>query len=111
MSIGDNIKRFRKENEITQKQLAKLIGKSKSSIEKYEANDVNLSVKVLNDISKALNVDTKQLIDNEISNIYLNKEELQIIYKLLCISINNFYSKKEINLKYKIGKSIKGDIE
>lgn len=55
MTLGDNIKRFRKQNNLTQKELGELIGKSTISIRKYESNDISPSIKVLNDISKVLN--------------------------------------------------------
>lgn len=62
MNIGDNIKRYRKENKISQAKLAELIGKSKSSIEKYEANKVQPSLDILKDICKHLNTDISDLL-------------------------------------------------
>ena len=39
-TIGNNIKSYRQKKGITQKQLASLIGKTESSIQKYEAGKV-----------------------------------------------------------------------
>ena len=64
MTIGDNIKKYRKHSNLTQKELGELIGKSTISIRKYEANDITPSLKVLDDISKALNVNIRELTNN-----------------------------------------------
>lgn len=69
MAIGDNIKKYRNENKISQAKLSELIGKSKSSIEKYEANKVVPSIPALKDIAKALNIDVAKLTD---SNNYID---------------------------------------
>lgn len=63
MTIGDNIKRYRKESKLTQMELATLTNKSKSTIEKYEGNKVTPSLKVLDEIAQALNVTRDDLID------------------------------------------------
>ncbi len=87
MNIGDNIKRYRKENKISQAKLAELIGKSKSSIEKYEANKVQPSLDTLKTISSHLNIDVglllgandvnRELINNMISGDIENNPRLE----------------------------------
>lgn len=73
MSIGDNIKKYRKENKISQAKLAELICKSKSSVEKYEANKVQPSLDVLKDISNILNIDIGTLLGaNELNKEIIN---------------------------------------
>ena len=72
MNIGDNIKKYRKQNKLTQKELGDLINKSTISIRKYESNKIVPSLGVLDDISKALNVPVNYLsarIDIDISKI------------------------------------------
>lgn len=59
--IGANIKKYRKEKKITQKQLAELIGKTESSIQKYEAGKVEIPTSVLNNIAEKLNCTPIQL--------------------------------------------------
>lgn len=61
MTIGDNIKKYRRQNKISQAKLSEIIGKSKSSIEKYEANKVIPSILVLKDIASALNITVNDL--------------------------------------------------
>lgn len=63
MNIGKRIKTIRKEKNITQQELATKIGKSKSTIEKYEAGKVeNIPYLVVDDIAKALEVPNQLLM-------------------------------------------------
>lgn len=70
--IGDNIKRLRKEKKLTQIELAKLIGKSESSIRKYEAGSVEPSFNTLGEIADKLNVDLIELTNKH----YSSEEEM-----------------------------------
>lgn len=54
MTIGDNIKKYRKLARITQVELAQKINKSESTIRKYEANNVKPDFSVLDDIANVL---------------------------------------------------------
>jgi transcriptional regulator with XRE-family HTH domain len=54
MSIGDRIREKRKELKFTQKELAEKIGKTESTIQKYETNVVEPSFSVLHKLSQAL---------------------------------------------------------
>lgn len=55
MSIGENIKKYRKNMKITQKQLAEKINKQDRTIQKYEKGDIIPPVPVLEEIAKVLN--------------------------------------------------------
>lgn len=44
MNIGANIKKFRKEKGLTQKELAEKIGKATITVRKYEASDTRVSI-------------------------------------------------------------------
>ena len=110
-TIGDNIKRYRKNSKMTQTELANKLNKSLRTIQKYEANDIIPSAQIIKQIASVLNIETSLLSSKEDNNIYLDKEELQVIYKLLCIVTSNFGDEKEINLKAKIEKALhEGDI-
>jgi len=61
-TIGNNIKSYRQKKGITQKQLALLIGKTESSIQKYEAGKVEIPRNVLFKIAKQLDCSFIQLI-------------------------------------------------
>lgn len=62
MSFGNNLKKIRQDNNLTQEELAKKINTSRSNIANYE-NDKNMpSVDVLEKLSKALNCSTDFLL-------------------------------------------------
>lgn len=63
MTIGEKIKRCRKENKLSQAKLAELSGRSKSSIEKYECGAITPSLEAVKSIAKALNVKLEYLVD------------------------------------------------
>jgi len=54
---GDAIRIIREWTNLTQKDFAKRIGKSKRTIEQYEAGTVNYGIDVLNKIAKEFNID------------------------------------------------------
>lgn len=60
-TIGNNIKIYRQKKGITQKQLAALIGKTESSIQKYEAGKVEIPRNVLFKIAEQLDCSFIQL--------------------------------------------------
>lgn len=76
--IGANIRKYRKQNKLTQTELGKLIGKTESSIRKYERGYVIIPLDVLDKIANVLNVPTYQIID-----ISKKVNSLEIIEKFL----------------------------
>lgn len=60
-AIGQNIKRYRK-GKMTQQELADKIGKTESSIRKYEKGIVTIPLNVLEKIASALDVDVSDLM-------------------------------------------------
>lgn len=64
MNIGDNIKKYRKLAHLTQVQLAEKIGKSESTIRKYEANNVKPDFSVLDDIANVLGCTLIDLVND-----------------------------------------------
>lgn len=84
MKTGELIKKYRKEKKITQQELANLINKSKSTIEKYESNKIeSIPVNTLIDISKALGINSMDLIEEK------EREQIKSISKKASIKINN----------------------
>jgi len=67
----EEIKRYRKTRNLTQKQLGELIGKTESSIQKYEAGKTEIPLNVLERIASALDVEiydfmtVRDLIDHD----------------------------------------------
>lgn len=62
--IGKNIKKLRKEKKLTQKQLGSLIGKTESSIQKYESGVTEIPRSVLEKIAAVLCVHVIDILDN-----------------------------------------------
>ena len=54
---GEAIRIMREWNNLTQKDFAKRIGKSKRTIEQYEAGTINYNIEVLETISKEFGID------------------------------------------------------
>lgn len=62
MSIGENIKHFRKQKKLTQNQLAELANMSRSYVADIERDRYNPSVDTLKTIAKALDIGTNLLL-------------------------------------------------
>lgn len=80
MTIGENIKKYRKMKKITQKQLSDLINKGIRTLQKYENGDITPPIKVLNDIAWALQVPIKNIIGNDNNIVY---EEFPDGYRII----------------------------
>ncbi len=61
--VGQCIRKFRKNRNLSQVALAKRINKSKSTLSKYESGEICIDLHTLYDISKALNVSIDQFTD------------------------------------------------
>lgn len=72
MSIGKNIKNYRKEKIMTQKELAEKANISRSYLADVENGRYNPSLDVLNSIANSLEVKTSDLLDNENKDIGIN---------------------------------------
>lgn len=55
MNLKDKIKAYRIENKLTQKQLADMVGVSRTNIAEIEGGRINGTLKFLNKLSKATN--------------------------------------------------------
>ncbi|GIP10457.1 hypothetical protein J1TS5_26270 [Paenibacillus macerans] len=88
MSLGENIKKFRKENKLTQEGLAKLANLSRSYIADVEKDRYSPSLETLKTIANALGIKVSQLIgedetvqsgDYVINNEILTEDEKRIV--------------------------------
>ena len=61
--IGENINTYRKAKKLTQKQLADLIDKAESSVQKYEKGETEVPISVLEKISTVLDIPLQYLLD------------------------------------------------
>lgn len=78
------IKEKRKEKNLTQSELGKLIGKTESSIRKYEKGTINIPMKVVDQIAAALETTTVYLLgyenlDKEFKKYRLLQQELALL--------------------------------
>lgn len=79
MSIGSNIKRYRKLKGLTQEQLAIKVGLSKVAIQKYETNKREPKNIIVSKIAEVLNVSTIDLYkDKSIEDVVQAKEIIPI---------------------------------
>lgn len=77
--IGERIAVRRKELELTQEQLAKIIGKQRTSVANIEAGRQNLTIKTLLALCAALEITPSELFDGiQMSNtVYKRASELR----------------------------------
>ncbi|MEA4848231.1 MAG: helix-turn-helix transcriptional regulator [Clostridiaceae bacterium] len=96
-NVGNNIKRYRKENNMTIEQLAKLISKSKSTVSKYE-NGSTIDLPTIIKIAEVLNVEVNQIVNGistvkdkslkkaeNISSGFFNGDKLYLYYFDGCV--------------------------
>lgn len=67
MTVGENIKRFRKKGEMTQQELAKKSKISRSYLADVENGRYNPSINTLTSIASALNVEVSELMGEDSS--------------------------------------------
>jgi transcriptional regulator with XRE-family HTH domain len=65
MTIGENLKSYRKEKSLTQKTLAKKLGISTSYMSELESNKRNPSIETVNKIAEKLNISTLYLLEGK----------------------------------------------
>lgn len=65
MSVGDNIKRYRKAKKLTQTDLAHRIGVTKSMVSLYETDKAELSVEKLKSLAQFLEVKVEQIVESD----------------------------------------------
>lgn len=61
--VGNNIKKIRKENNLTQRQLADFLKICESSISKYEKGTTDISISKLGELSKIFNIPVVKLLE------------------------------------------------
>lgn len=98
--IGKNIRRIRRTQKISQKDLAILLGKSERTIQKYEAGEIELNISTLQQIADELNVPWYELTYNEEDNVRMvaAKKETNNRYDFHTLSdiFNALFSMTEI---------------
>lgn len=95
MSIGENIKEFRLNKGISQRELARLIGKTGQFISLIEQGRNNPSIETLNKIATVLEVSQYELLVGEPF-----PETGELIPELSASMKEDFYNEDEINTAY-----------
>ncbi len=93
--ISETIKKIRKENKLTQKQLADKLNVTYQAVSKWE-NGLNIpDITILKEICTEFNIDINDLLDNKINNkkknIKIISVSVLIIFILVLISISLFH--------------------
>ena len=65
MTVGQNIRRYGAERDLTQEQLAALIGNKRITITRYELDALDIALNVLVAIAQALKVPPRQLLNGD----------------------------------------------
>lgn len=82
--LGAKIKQARKEKGISQRELAQLVGLTKSTIQRYESSNItDIKIVVIDAIAKALNVSPEWLIGKSCEKAAPNWDGLREILNKL----------------------------
>lgn len=77
--IGNRIRKYRKERNMTQEQLAMLINVSKGRISNWEQGLNRPDADILSDICRALNVSPSELLDVRLTCDDISEHERKVI--------------------------------
>ena len=99
MTVGQNIKYFRKKLKLTQEQLAKNSGLSRNAIYNYENGRRSPDIKTLNKIAEAFGISPNELLGLDTKQINLSQvPTVQLIEEL------NGRNDFPIEIQWKVGK-------
>jgi transcriptional regulator with XRE-family HTH domain len=110
MTIGDNIKRFRKERNITQSEFAQKAEISQSYLSDLENNRKNISTKTLENLAEKFNVSTTYLTTGNKLLTDLTEDERQNQFIEIANENAKKQLKKENDIKNKLFELLKKDL-
>ena len=73
MSLGENILKLRKKNGLSQEQLGEKVNVTRQTISNWELNETSPNPEQLKLLSKALKVSIDELLNNDISNVLVER--------------------------------------
>ena len=103
MNLSDNLKRLRKENNLSQEELAEKLGVSRQSVSKWESNAAYPEMDKLIQISNMFNVGIDELLNKDIREVREEVQSKNTINKYVNDSLN-FITKSIdmfLNMKFK----------
>lgn len=74
MNFSDNLKKIRKENNLSQEQLAEMLGVSRQAVSKWESNLAYPEMDKMIQIAKKFNLNIDDLINQDVSEVNNNKQ-------------------------------------
>lgn len=77
MTVGENIRKLRKERGLTQKQLGELCGIKEANVRKYELDKANPKIETIERIAQALDVPIRAIKENITWEEHRNTEEIK----------------------------------
>lgn len=83
LTTGENIRKFRTELKLTQKELGKAIGTTQQMIAQYENGQRNPKIETLNKIAKALHTTTEELSNHTMSLYEFNMPTSELLNMFL----------------------------
>ena len=73
MNLGKKIAELRKNNNLSQEELAEKVGVARQTISKWEIGDTTPDINQVKIISKIFNISIDELVDNDINNLIVEK--------------------------------------
>ena len=73
MELGNKILELRKQEKLSQEQLAEKMNVTRQTISKWELNETTPDIKQAKELSRIFKVSLDELTDNDISNIVVQK--------------------------------------
>lgn len=89
IKIGYNIKKQRKWNKMTQQELGNRIGKTESTIRKYENGTIEVPLSVLDDIAEVFEINPLSLLEYDYYENHIeNKDDsIELFFNMLGIDL------------------------
>lgn len=83
MGLGNRLKEYRKQKGYSQEKLAELVAISKMSIRRYETNERQPSLEILNKIATALDIDVWELYNDYGIPVSPDNKNMEIMSDLM----------------------------
>lgn len=111
MNLSDNLKKIRKENNLTQEDLAEKLGVSRQSVSKWESNQAYPEMDKVVQICKMFNLNMDDLLNQDIKEVNNIKQQRNNINKYIDSFLS--YVTKTVNMfsKMKFSSKVKCMVE
>ena len=83
MNLADNLKKIRKDNNLSQEQLAEQLGVSRQSVSKWESNQAYPEMDKVLQLCQLFSLNIDDLLNQDIKEVYNNKQSKNNINKFI----------------------------